>query len=347
LPICRSPSISRARPRRSSSKARPNMSATPRTRSPPRPWRPPRRNIRSITPPLTPLLVRCWRSAPRPRSRGPWKAFREAPPAGASRALAQGDLALEDPEGRATGRRQRLLDIALGPAGSLLQQGLEEPDVERVGLDDDGQARADPRTRDLHAEREDRALSRLETRVEDLARQIQGALAAHDPFLPASGDRQPGLVHQFAAQDDPRRDIGRKRVADARAGHPQRDDRDVAGAIPGGARLRGDREPGAHHVGVVNAAPPVPPLRHVAVLALHALAGEPARLPFAVGVLQELAVQREPVGRELVTAGAEFRLQERRRAGDAVVGQGLARGRARQRAVAARRAEALVAAHVA
>src|SRR5262249_20641057 len=263
------------------------------------------------------------------------------------RLLAQGDLALEDGERRAARRVERFLDVDLAPAGSLLQQSLEEPDIERVGLDDDGQARAGPRTRHLHAERENRALSRLETRVVDLARQIQGDFAADDLFLPASGDRQPGLVQQLAAQDDPRRDIGRKRVADARAGHSQGDARDVARAIPSGAGLRGDREPGAHHVGVVNTAPPVPPLRHVAVLALHTLAGEAACLPFAVGVLQELAVQREPVRRELVTAGAELRFQERRRAGDAVVGQGLARRRAHQRAVAAGRTEALVTAHVA
>src|SRR5437867_3066157 len=164
---------------------------------------------------------------------------------------------------------------------------------------DSGQARACPRARHFHAECQYRALSRPEPRVEDLARQIQRDLAADDPFLPASGDRQTRLVHQLGAQDDPRGDVGRKGVTDARAGHPQRDDRDVARTVPGGARSRGDREPGAHHVGVVNAAPPVPPLRHVAVLALHALAGEPTRLPLVVGVLEQLAVERESVEREL------------------------------------------------
>ena len=85
----------------------------------------------------------------------------------------------------------------------------------------------------------------------------------------------------------------------------------------------------------------------MAVLALNALARETARLPLAIRVLEGLAVQRGPVGAELVTAAAERRRQERGRAGDAAVRKRLARRRARQRAVAAWRTEALMGAHVA
>src|SRR3990167_5618560 len=81
-----------------------------------------------------------------------------------------------------------------------------------------------------------------------------------------------------------------------------------------GARRRRDRESGAHHVGVVDAAPEVAAVGHVAVLALDALAREAARLPLVVGVLEELAAERQAVGRELVTPLAELRAQERRRA---------------------------------
>src|SRR2546427_96516 len=145
----------------------------------------------------------------------------------------------------------------------------------------------------------------------------------------------------------PRCHVGRKRVADARAGHAQRDDRDVAGTVTRGPRRGGDREPRAHHVGIVDAAPQMLPLRHVTVLALDALTGEPARLPFVVGVLEQLAVQREPVGRELVTAAAELGLEEGGRASDPVVRQRLPWDAARERAVTPGRAEALVAPHVA
>src|SRR4029453_11496833 len=101
------------------------------------------------------------------------------------RALAQGDLALEDREGRAARRVERFLDVGLAPAGPLLEQGLEESDVEPLGLDGDGQGRAHPRARHFHAEREDRTPSWMETRVEDLTREIQGHLTPDNFFLPA------------------------------------------------------------------------------------------------------------------------------------------------------------------
>src|SRR5207249_11421108 len=91
-----------------------------------------------------------------------------------------------------------------------------------------------------------------------------------------------------------------------------------------------------------NAAPQMAAVGHVAVLALDALTREPARLPLGVGVLEELAVQREALGRELVATLAELGAQERGSAGHAVVRERLAwRGRG-ERPVAARRAEPLV-----
>src|SRR5206468_927797 len=98
--------------------------------------------------------------------------------------------------------------------------------------------------------------------------------------------------------------------------------------------------------GIVNGAPEVAAMGHVAVLALDALAREPAGLPFRVCVLEQLAVEREAVGRELVAAPAELGGEERRGARHAVVRERLARRGAGERAVAARRTEPLVAAHV-
>ncbi len=135
-------------------------------------------------------------------------------------------------------------------------------------------------------------------------------------------------------------------MADARAGHADGDERDVAGTIPRRTGPGGDGESRPHHVGVVDPAPAVTPIGHVAVLALHARAGEPARLPLVVGALEQLAVQREPVGGELVAAAAELGLEEGGCARDAVVRQRLARDAARERTVAPGRAEALVAPHV-
>src|SRR5439155_3928671 len=83
------------------------------------------------------------------------------------------------------------------------------------------------------------------------------------------------------------------------------------------------------------------------VLALDALAREAARLPLVVGVLEELAVQREAVRRELVATLAELGAEERGGARHAVVRERLPRRRRSERAVAARRAESLVATHVA
>ena len=97
----------------------------------------------------------------------------------------------------------------------------------------------------------------------------------------------------------------------------------------------------------MDTAPAVTAVGHVAVLALDALAREPARLPLVIGALEQLAVEREAVGRELMAALAELGPQEGRRAGDPVVGQGLTRSRAGERAVAPGRAEPRVTPHVA
>src|SRR4030095_6671730 len=162
----------------------------------------------------------------------------------------------------------------------------------------------------------------------------------------AAGHYPPGAVDQLGAQDHPRRDVRRKRVADTRAGHAKGHEGDLAGTVARRARAGRDREPRTHHVGVVDATPAMAAIGHVAVLALHALPREPACLPLVVGGLEELAVEGEPVGRELVAIAAELGFEEGRRARDAVVRQALARSGGSQRAVATGRAEALRAPHM-
>src|SRR5262249_51995252 len=70
---------------------------------------------------------------------------------------------------------------------------------------------------------------------------------------------------------------------------------------------------------------------------------EATALPLVVGGLEQLAVEREAVRLELVAAAAELGLEEGGGSRHAVVGQRLARCRARHRAVAPRRSEALMA----
>src|SRR5439155_16770635 len=149
-------------------------------------------------------------------------------------------------------------------------------------------------------------------RVGDLALEIEGYLPSDHPLLAASGDDLPCLIHELGAQHDARRDVRREGVADARTLDGEGDGDRFAGPIAGRARASVDREPRAHHVEIVNAAPQVAAVGHVAVLALHALAREAARLPLVVGVLEELAVQREAVGSELVPALADLGAEERR-----------------------------------
>ena len=127
-------------------------------------------------------------------------------------------------------------------------------------------------------------------------------------------------------------------------------DDEPRGHRPRGVRRRldeRDREAAAHHVGVVDAAPEMTAVRHVAVLALHARGREAARLPLRVGVLEQRAVQRVALGAELVAAAAELRGQIGGRARHPAVRQRLARRRGGERAVAPRWTEALVAADVA
>src|SRR5688572_22907951 len=87
-------------------------------------------------------------------------------------------------------------------------------------------------------------------------------------------------------------------------------------------------------------------IRHVAVLTLHAGGGEAARLPLVVGVLEQLARQRIPVGRELVAVATELRSEIGGRARHPAVGERLARRGAGKRAVTTRRAKALVTANM-
>ena len=126
-------------------------------------------------------------------------------------------------------------------------------------------------------------------------------------------------------------------------------DHEPRGHTAGHARRRvveRDRQTATHHVGVVDPTPEMAAVRHVAVLALHARGREAAGLPFFVGVLERLAVQRVAIGPELVAGAAERRGEIRGRARHPLVRQARARRRAGERAVAPWRTEALVAAHV-
>ena len=135
-------------------------------------------------------------------------------------------------------------------------------------------------------------------------------------------------------------------MPDGGARHGERRGDDVARRVPRRGGLRRDREPAAYHLRIVDAAPQMPPVGHVTVLAVHALAGEPAGPPFLVGVLHELAVDGQARRFELVTATAELRALEGRGARDPAVRERGPRRRALERAVTPGRAEPLVAAHV-
>src|SRR5262249_61440759 len=97
---------------------------------------------------------------------------------------------------------------------------------------------------------------------------------------------------------------------------------------------------------VVNPAPEVTAVGHVAVLALPALTCEAAHLPLAVRVLQRLAGQRGRLRAELMAPTAECRREKRRRARDPAVRERLHRPAVGERAIPSRRPKALVAAHV-
>src|SRR5439155_1725739 len=150
------------------------------------------------------------------------------------------------------------------------------------------------------------------------------------------------LIQELSAQHNARGDIGREGVANTRALDGEGDGDRGAGPVPRGARTRVDREAGAHHLGIVNAPPEMAAVGHVAVLALDAVAREPARPPLVVRALEEFAVEREAVGRELVAALTELGAKEGGSARHAVVRERLARRCAGKRAVATRRAEPLV-----
>src|SRR5262245_49304989 len=95
-------------------------------------------------------------------------------------------------------------------------------------------------------------------------------------------------------------------MADSDALHGEGHDGGLAGPVAGGARLHRDGQARADHLEIVDPSPQVATIRHVAVLTLHALASEAARLPLVERVLERLAVQREAPGTELMAAPAEL-----------------------------------------
>src|SRR5204862_2367928 len=132
-------------------------------------------------------------------------------------------------------------------------------------------------------------------RVAELEREIERDLAPDHELLAAPGDDVARGVDELGRQHDARRDVGREGVTNPRALHAEPGHCQVALA---GAAGR-DREARAHHLRVVDAAPEVAAVGHVAVLALDALAREAIRLPLVVRVLEELAAEREAVPAEL------------------------------------------------
>src|SRR5690242_19773776 len=104
---------------------------------------------------------------------------------------------------------------------------------------------------------------------------------------------------------------------------------------------------GLHHLRVVNPAPAVAPIRHVAVLALPPLPRGRARSPLLVRVLQGLAVQARAARPELVAGRAELRPEICRGVGGAVVWELLTRHAKALRAGPRGRTKALVPTHVA
>ena len=163
----------------------------------------------------------------------------------------------------------------------------------------------------------------------------------------ASGDGLSPRAHELGAHQDLGRDVGRKGVADPRRGDRECRAQEVTGAVARPACPQRDVDAPAHHARIVDAAPQVAPIRHVAVLALEPPPRCGAPAPLRVGIFEGLAVERQAVDAELVAARAELRAQECRRAGDAIVREAVARGAVGRRAAPARRTEMLVAAHVA
>ena len=168
----------------------------------------------------------------------------------------------------------------------MREQALEEARVKLVRVHHNCEARAQPSALDAAAVVQHRLLPGHEPGVGDLALEIERHRPSNHTLLAASRDDFPGLINQLGAHHNARRDVRRKGVADARTldGEGERDR--IAGPIAGRARASVDREPRAHHVGIVNAAPQVAAVGHVAVLALNALAREAAGLPLVVGVLE-------------------------------------------------------------
>ncbi len=193
-----------------------------------------------------------------------------------------------------------------------------------------------------HAVAQREVAARWDAGVEALALQVEADVARDDASLHGAGDRAAAGGNLRDREDHPRRHVGREVVPDAPVDQPQHRP-DLA---DGDARWIGvDRDAAAHHRRIVDSAPEMAPLWHVACLAGDALGGIAAAAPLDIGVLQLLAVQRRNAARELVAGCAEPGTLEGGRCGPAAVwlrvGPPAACSRPR------RRAEVPVAAHMA
>ncbi len=121
----------------------------------------------------------------------------------------------------------------------------------------------------------------------------------------------------------------------------------LAGPIPGAIERQAHLHARLDHLRIVDAPPPMPPVGHVAVLALLAAPCRGAPAPFHVGVLERLAVEAQSARPELVAGRAELGAQIGGDVGGTVVGQVGARHAQTLAVRAGGRPEALMAADVA
>src|SRR5262249_18544601 len=100
----------------------------------------------------------------------------------------------EDDEGRSPRRLKRLANLSLAGAGSRGEQGLEEARVEVIGEDCHADTQADAAFVHLGPVRHCELLSRGDTSVGDLSREVERPVTTDSSFLCTVRYRQSGSV---------------------------------------------------------------------------------------------------------------------------------------------------------
>src|SRR5262249_38129069 len=223
---------------------------------------------------------------------------------------------------------------------SAVQQRFEESGVEVIRFNPNHRPKPDAcRPFEASAILDSESATGRDAGVRSLAREIDADIAPDVVLLGAAAELPPVHVDECHPDDDARRDVRGKVMA--HAGVPDREPRAnfvVRPVMPPIGR-KGDRDARAHHFGVVDPAPEVASIGHVAILAMQAARGCRARAPLLDRVFQRLAVERETVSVELVTARAELGDQEGRRPDRAAMRDPGARRRRWRAGLAARRTE--------